>query len=88
MYITITVQLGDEEASLKIDNRQEIQAAIEILRESGRWKTQLRPDYYRSDMRERMVSAYKTFEEEKIYDGDRLTAVLWEDGKEWKKELR
>jgi len=88
MYITITVRLKDEEASLKIDNRQEILAALEILKESGRWTTNHRPAYYRSDMRERLVSAYKTFEEEKIYDGDRLTAVLWEDAREWERQSR
>jgi len=36
------------------------------------------PDFFRSDVRERLVSAHRTFAEEGIFDGDVLTVVTLE----------
>ncbi|MCL2820417.1 MAG: hypothetical protein FWD38_06250 [Oscillospiraceae bacterium] len=46
-----------------------------VLRESGKFSGGETPAYYRSKQVEKLVSAYKTFNDEAIYDGDVLTAL-------------
>lgn len=68
----------ERQYSLRIDNRQKISAALDILRETRRCRIKTSPSFYRSAMRECLVSAYKTYEEEQIFNGDLLTAVFEE----------
>jgi len=42
---------------------------------SGSTSQNTSPDFFRSGVRERMVSAHRTFAEEGIFDGDVLTVV-------------
>jgi len=48
---------------------------LTVLRESGKMLPGSMPAYFRSKQSEKLVSAYKTFQEEAIYDGDVLTAI-------------
>jgi hypothetical protein len=80
MFITITLKVGTGKADIRIDNRQRIGVALSILRESGKLLSGGTPDFYRSKLGEKLVSAYKTFNEEGIFDGDILEGVN-QDGK-------
>ena len=75
MFITITLKLNNGKADIRIDSQQKILVALEVLRDSGRLLSGEMPNFYRSKLNERIVSAYKTFQDEKIYDGDILEAV-------------
>ncbi|MCL2610977.1 MAG: EsaB/YukD family protein [Defluviitaleaceae bacterium] len=75
-FINITVQLNDDRRDIKIDSEQKIKAGIEVLRQSGKLPMGESCDYFHSRLNERLVSSYKTFAEEEIYDGDILTAIF------------
>ena len=76
MFITITIKLGKNTSDVRIDSDQRITKCMEVLRESGKMSFDEPPAYFRSEQSEKLVSAYKTFNEEGIYDGDTLTAVV------------
>lgn len=73
--ITVTLYFSSGEYHLKIDPRQNITSAFLILREKGMLPQMREPDFYFSTLRRRMVSAYRTFEEQEIYTGDKLWAI-------------
>jgi len=75
MFITITLEVGKQKADIRIDSEQKISMGLAVLRESGKMLPGNTPAYFRSKQSEKLVSAYKTFQEEAIYDGDVLTAV-------------
>lgn len=75
MYITLTVCFDEKQFNISVDSRQAIMAVYKTLYEAGRIKLLKIPDWYRSDAKECMVSAYRTFQEEKVYSGDILTAI-------------
>ena len=77
MFITLTIKTLNPpgQADIRIDNQQKISVGLQTLRESARMAQGTAPDFFRSCVRERLVSAYKTFEEEGIFDGDILTAI-------------
>lgn len=75
MFITITIKTSGGEADIRIDYEQKISEGLKVLRESGRLPDGRSPDFFSSCVRENLVSAYKTFREEFIFDGDILTAV-------------
>ena len=75
-FIEITIEVNDERRDIRIDSEQKIRVGIEVLRQSGKLPSGKTPDYFRSRLNETLVSSYKTFAEEKIYDGDILTAIL------------
>ena len=75
MFITITIKTSDGEADIRIDHEQKISEGLKVLRESGKLPPGKHPDFFRSCVRENLVSAYKTFREESIFDGDILIAV-------------
>jgi len=75
MFITITIKTGDLEKDVRIDSEQKIGTALKVLRESGNIPYGDEPAYYRSKQNEKLVSAYKTYHEESIYDGDVLTSI-------------
>jgi uncharacterized ubiquitin-like protein YukD len=75
-FINITIQLENERKDIKIDSEQKVKAGIEILKESGKLPQMQIPNYFHSTLNERLISSYKTFAEEEVYDGDILTAVF------------
>ena len=85
MFITLTIKTTNltapqSQADIRIDNQQKISQALQVLRESGKMPMGLNPDFFRSCIRECLVSAHKTFEEEAIFDGDILIAIEPESG--------
>ena len=75
MFITITLKIGDDKIDIRIDSEQKISVGLEVLRESGKMIGGKMPSYFRSKQRERLVSTYRTFQDEGIYDGDVLEAI-------------
>ena len=75
MFITITIQTQKGQADIRIDSEQKILEGLKVLWESGKLLPGYAPDFFRSSVKESLVSAYRTFGEEGIYDGDILTAV-------------
>ena len=75
MFITITVKQGNLAKDIRIDSEQKIGVCLKVLRESGKMPKGEAPAYFRSELCEKLVSAYKTFQDEAIYDGDILTVI-------------
>ena len=75
MFITVTVKSGEFAKDIRIDSEQKIGTGLKVLRESGNMPYGDDPAYYRSKQTEKLVSAYKTYQEEYICDGDILTAI-------------
>ena len=75
MFINITIESNDTRRDIRIDSEQKIKEGLEILRQSGKLPIGNSPDYFHSKLNQRTVSAYKTFAEEGIFDGDILTAI-------------
>lgn len=76
MYITITVKIKSIDYDIKIDRRQKIYVALEMLKSSGNTSIQYIPTFYKSYQNQRIVSAYNTFEQSKVYSGDILEAII------------
>ena len=72
MHIDFTLQIDETKVDLSMNCKQCINDIIENIFTTEK---EFLPDYSLSCMQERMVSAYKTLEEEKIKNGDRLVAV-------------
>jgi len=75
MLIDITIETGNTRHDIKIDTEQKIGTGLEVLRQSGKLPMGARPDYFRSMLNQKLVSAYKTFAEEEVFDGDILSVV-------------
>jgi len=75
MFINITLELNESKQDIRIDNEQKIKEGLQVLRQSGKLPIGPTPDYYRSKLNQRPVSAHKTFIEEEVYDGDILSAI-------------
>jgi len=75
MFISTTIETSTERIDIRIDSEQVIGQALNVLRESGKMQNCPTPDYFHSRLNGRPVSAYMTFAEEQIYDGDILTVV-------------
>jgi len=75
MFITITVKQGKLAKDIRIDSEQKIGVCLKVLREAGKMPNGEDPAYFRSELNEKLVSAYKTFQDEAIYDGDVLTVI-------------
>jgi len=76
MFITITIKLDNITSDVRIDSEQRIITGLEVLRDSGNMPSGETPAYFHSEQNEKLVSAYKSFSDESIYDGDILTAVV------------
>lgn len=72
MHIDFTLQIDEIKVDLSMNCKQCINDIIENIFTTEK---DFLPEYYLSCMQERMVSAYKTLEEEKIKNGDRLVVV-------------
>ena len=75
MYITITIETKEGKADIRIDCEQQISQGLKVLRESGKLPQGKEPSFFRSYIRETLVSGYKKFREENIFDGDILVAI-------------
>lgn len=76
MYITITMIINQFSVDIRVDKRQKISAVFGILKDKGELAGISSPSFYKSSQNRRTVSSFNTFEEENIYSGDILTAVL------------
>ena len=72
MHIDFTLQIDEIKVDLSMNCKQCINDIIENIFTTEK---DFLPEYYLSCMQARMVSAYKTLEEEKIKNGDSLVAV-------------
>jgi len=75
MQINLTIEIAGRSLDIRIDNEQEIKTAINVLRQSGKLPAGIVPDSFHSMINQNTVSTVKTFAEENIFDGDKLTAV-------------
>ena len=75
MFITLTIEASGEKVDIRIDSEQKISEVFRILQESGQLAKGRLPNYFRSHIKQTLVSAFKTFDEESIFDGDILTAI-------------
>jgi len=76
MYITVTLQYKDKAFDISLDNRQKLTVGLQTLQDNQKVSYEKEPDFYRSEMQKRVVSAYRTFEDEQIASGDKLTAII------------
>ena len=74
MYITVTMKMKDQSFDIRVDNRQVIREAEEILRSSGRYCGGS-SDFYRSLLQCEIVSGYLSFLDAGINSGDVLAQV-------------
>ena len=75
MFITITIKVGEAATDIRIDSEQKVGMGLQVLRESGKMPPGEAPAYFRSKQGEKLVSSYKTLQDEDIFDGDVLTAI-------------
>ena len=76
MFINLTMEVNETRRDIRIDSEQKIKEPLAVLRQSGKLPMGATPDYFRSRLSQRPVSAYKTFAEEGVFDGDVLTAIF------------
>jgi len=75
VLINITIEVGGIRRDIRIDSEQKIKEGLSVLRQSGKLPMGRSPDYFRSGLNQRLVSAYKTFAEEEVFDGDILSVI-------------
>jgi len=75
VFINITIEIGEQRRDILIDSEQKISEGLLVLRQSGKLPMGFSPDYFRSMQNKRLVSAYKTFVDEGVFDGDILSAI-------------
>ena len=75
MFISITIEIGETRRDIMIDSEQKISQSLQVLFQSGKLPVMAAPDYFRSMVNQRLVSAYKTFAEEGVFDGDILSVI-------------
>lgn len=76
MYITITMKINSFTVDIRVDKRQKISAVFDILKNKGGLEGISSPSFYKSLQNRKLVSSFNTFEDENIFSGDVLTAVL------------
>lgn len=76
MYIIVTIQLNKLSYDISMDAQQQLCAGLRTLRENNKVFYGKEPAFYRSEMQKRIISAYKSCQEEQIATGDKLIAVI------------
>jgi len=76
MFINLTLEVNGTRRDIRIDSDQKIKESLNVLRQSGKLPMGITPDYFHSRINQRTVSAYKTFREEGVFDGDVLSALF------------
>lgn len=75
MHVAITLCLDEQLFDIKIDQKQLVKEALVTLQKSGKLQIKRMPHWYKSKNRGTVVSVFKTFEEEQIFSGDKLSAI-------------
>lgn len=75
MQITVTFQMKDQSADVMLDSGQTIAEVVGTL-QKARKLPMASADFYRLYCGTRIVSAYSSFDEQGIYSGERLQAIL------------
>jgi len=76
VFINITIDVNGNRQDIRIDSEQKIKEGLSVLRQRGKMPMGAVPDYFQSRLNQKPVSAYKAFSEEKVFDGDILTALF------------
>jgi hypothetical protein len=76
MFINLTIALENKSYDIRIDSEQSIGSGLSVLRAANKLPYGKTPNYFHSKINEKPVSAYKTFSEELVFDGDLLTAII------------
>ena len=76
MFINVTIEAGKQRQDIRIDSEQKIGEGLAVLRQSGKLPGGPVPDYFHSRLNQNLVSAFMTFSEENIFDGDLLYAIV------------
>ena len=75
MQITVTIHIKGSEYHIQADMNLPIQNAARALDESFHLSMHKLPVFYKSELQHKLVSAYFTFAEAEIQNGDILLAV-------------
>ncbi|MCL2034946.1 MAG: hypothetical protein FWG94_09475 [Oscillospiraceae bacterium] len=75
MQLTVTINLKGNEYNIQADANLPIQNAAQALDENFNLSLPTLPEFYKSALQHRLVSAYFTFAEAEIENGDILFAV-------------
>ncbi len=75
MFINVTIETLAGRQDIRIDSEQRIGEGLAVLRHSGKFGRGSVPDYFASRLNERLVSAFRTFADEQVFDGDVLSAI-------------
>ena len=70
--ISFTLDYMGTRIDLQLDEKQEIRNVLKVLSKSGNIPQEQNWRWCKSALQRRVISVYKTFEEEKIYTGDIL----------------
>lgn len=70
--ISFTLDYMGSKVDLQLDEKQEIRNVLKVLSESGNIPPDKNWRWCKSMLQRRVISVYKTFEEEKIFTGDIL----------------
>lgn len=76
MYITVTIQFEGATFDISMDEQQRLFMGLKTLGDNHKIFYQKEPAFYRSEMQKRIISAYKTCQEEQIATGDKLIAII------------
>jgi len=75
LFINITIEANAKREDIRIDSEQKIGEGLAVLRQSGKLPGGAAPNYFHSHLNQNLVSAYMTFTEQQIFDGDILSAI-------------
>ena len=73
--MNVTIEMGSTKQDIRIDSEQKIGEGLAVLQQSGKLPGGSPPDYFRSRLNQKLVSAFMTFTEGGIYDGDVLSVI-------------
>lgn len=74
MKIAITIAQGDAETSVIVDDRKRISDVIGELERQGYLPGSCK-SFMRSTVQERVISTINTFQEERVFSGDKITEI-------------
>lgn len=76
MYVQVTIEIETAQYDVRIDSAQPIGAALEALQSARKCAVSQPVFRYKSGVAQRIVSSFCSFENERIYSGEILTAIL------------
>ncbi len=75
MNITVTYKTKNSENIVQIDQKQEVIAGLNILRETGKTKYKKDVDFMRSESLGKVISVHCSFEQLGIFSGDVISSI-------------